>query len=109
TFHSSSPFGTETVGSNLIIDDVSITRTSLGIKDAKKSTLKIYPNPAQDVVYIEQANGFDYRVVDMAGKTLLRGTIAGGQINVKQLIPGNYLLQIQDKNGNSQTSLIKKQ
>ena len=51
----------------------------------------------------------DLRQYDMAGKTLLHGTIEGGQINIKQLIPGNYLLQIQDKNGNSQTSLIEKQ
>lgn len=81
-------------------------RTQLSTDDQQKQNVIVYPNPANDILYI---NKFDdlasIEILDMSGKTVRKvaAELKTSSINVKELIKGNYLLKITDKNGEIKT------
>jgi hypothetical protein len=62
--------------------------------------LKLYPNPAKDVLYFKSEIQIDKIIVfDIYGRKLLEKTLNGDhQINIQSLIKGTYLLQIFNQN-----------
>lgn len=60
-----------------------------------------YPNPARDIVYIQDADNVkSVSVIDMNGKTVKdSGITAGGTIRVDGLNAGMYLLKVINKDG----------
>ena len=58
----------------------------------------VYPNPATDELVVAMADNttITYVVLDMAGRTLLQGSLAGSSagIDVHTLAAGSYLLKI---------------
>lgn len=83
---------------------------SLGTSDnAVKSNLKVYPNPATDVVNISSTKKIEnITVIDMTGKKV-QSFKAGNQINVSSLAKGTYILQVYYGEGAVEnTKLIKK-
>ena len=84
----------------------------LSTNDLKFSNnLSIYPNPAEDVVYItsdqQQLNGLKYTLFDVNGKSVLTGELGiNNQININHLKSGFYFLTL---NQSSKTfKLLKK-
>lgn len=71
--------------------------------------LKVYPNPAIDMVYIETvANGIefsDYEIKDLSGKNLLSGVLNNNQISVERLSSGMFILILKDKNNPKNTAI----
>ncbi|MBK8954590.1 MAG: T9SS type A sorting domain-containing protein [Saprospiraceae bacterium] len=72
-------------------------------EDVLKETLslKISPNPVTDILYVAvpetKYNEAVYSIIDAQGKALIQGKAKQGEeivINVQQLIPGNYLVQL---------------
>ena len=82
---------------NLELDFTGIPTTAL-------TSLKLYPNPVQDVIHIDGLAGkeFDYEVLSIDGKLLQKGK-SQGEIAVKELRKGNYVLRI----GQQQVSFVK--
>jgi hypothetical protein len=80
-----------------IIDDA-------GIQNNTVNSLKLYPNPVQDVIHIDGLAGkeFEYEVLSIEGKLLQKGK-SQGEIAVKELRKGNYVLRI----GEQQVSFVK--
>lgn len=80
-----------------IIDDA-------GIQNITVSSIKLYPNPAQDVLYIDGLAGkeFEYEVLSIEGKLLQKGK-SQGEIDLKELKKGNYVLRI----GQQQVAFVK--
>ena len=74
-----------------------------------KSALKIYPNPATDVVNITSKNEVkSVNIMDLSGK-LVKSVKGGNQVNVSSLAKGTYILQVYYGNGAVEnTKLIKK-
>lgn len=79
------------------------TECNLGIDDPvlKDNLVKMYPNPARDILQLEIVNGLtvsDYSIVDQSGKELMKNEIAGEKnrkhIDVSQLSNGFYFLKI---------------
>jgi len=62
------------------------------------STIKIYPNPASDVLYIDFHDNFDFSVIDMHGKVITHQKISKNTIAypLSQLNEGLYFVKIQD-------------
>jgi hypothetical protein len=81
------------------IDSVQIAGTPLGIHESQIKELKAYPNPAQNVIYMEQAKvGSTYMLIDLAGKIIEeQKTIATNAIDVSQLPNGNYVLLLRSE------------
>ena len=83
---------------------------ALGTSDnAVKSSLKVYPNPAVDVVTVSSNKKIEnITVIDMSGKKV-QSFKAGNQINVSSLAKGTYMLQVYYGGGAVEnTKLIKK-
>ena len=83
---------------------------ALGTSDnAAKSSLKVYPNPATDIVNISSDKKVEnITVIDMTGKKV-QSFKAANQINVSSLAKGTYILQVYYGNGAVEnTKLIKK-
>ncbi len=75
-----------------------------GIPTSALTSLKLYPNPVQDVIHIDGLAGkeFEYEVLSIDGKLLQKGK-SQGEIAVKELRKGNYVLRI----GQLQVSFVK--
>ncbi len=83
---------------------------SLGVSDnAVKNNLKVYPNPAVDVVKISANKKVEnITVFDMTGKKV-KSFNAANEINVSSLAKGTYILQVYYGGGAVEnTKLIKK-
>ncbi len=83
---------------------------ALGVSDnAVKSNLKVYPNPATDIVNVSSNKKIEnVTVIDMTGKKV-QSFKAGNQINVSSLPKGTYILQVYYGEGAVEnTKLIKK-
>ena len=80
-----------------IIDDAGIQTNIL-------PSLKLYPNPVQDVLHIDGLAGkeFEFEVLSIDGKLLQKGK-SQGEIAVKELRKGNYVLRV----GQQQVSFMK--
>jgi hypothetical protein len=83
--------------------------------DSKYSTLKIYPNPAKDVLFI-QASGEDenatLQIVDAAGRKMKEEkiTLNGNtsiSVSINNLPKGAYRLLLKSKSKNEQEKFIK--
>ncbi len=83
---------------------------SLGVADnAVKSSLKVFPNPATDVVNISSNKKIEsVTVYDLSGKRV-QSFKGADQINISSLAKGNYMLQVNYGGGAVEnTKLIKK-
>ena len=77
------------------------------VNEVLANKFEIYPNPAHNVVNIENKDGFDYtiNVTDLTGKNILSRTANGTtRIDVSDLPMGMYLIKISD----NQNSFVKK-
>jgi len=55
----------------------------------------IYPNPASETIYLKNVKGGkNYFITDFTGRILNTGSITKGYIDIRHLVPGNYLLNI---------------
>ncbi len=58
-------------------------------------TTRVFPNPAQDVLHVENGKG-EYQIVDVMGHTIQRGIIIDSDlmdIKIGNLVPGIYFIQ----------------
>lgn len=71
------------------------------------NVLRIYPNPAKDVIHISNLEKESaYTVTDMTGKTILTGN-AMESIDVSSLNPGMYVLYIANTGMTSSAKFVK--
>lgn len=74
-----------------------------------KSTLKVFPNPAVDVVNVSSKEEIKaVSIMDLSGKRV-KAVQTKGEVNVSSLTKGTYILQVLYTNGSVEnTKLIKK-
>ncbi len=58
-------------------------------------SLRIYPNPASDVLYIEAPETTQWTITNLQGTTLTTGV--GNLVNVSGLSTGTYILNVLGK------------
>jgi hypothetical protein len=58
--------------------------------------IKVYPNPAKDILYISNTTNEDYRIFEMGGKLINSGKLERGSVNVSSLVKGAYMIQVGD-------------
>ena len=78
---------------------------TLGINDfeSEKIKLKIYPNPANSFLSIQNfenlTENFEYKIIDLTGRIVKNGNSKyNEQINIEELMNGNYIIKIQTDN-----------
>ncbi len=80
--------------------DKSTYSNVISLANEKIFTLKVYPNPANDVLSlsINQAGEYPYSITDMLGQIVKKGVIgAQSNINISTLSPGTYFLKCNDR------------
>lgn len=67
----------------------------VGLNPIKKENIRIYPNPTNDIVYIQMnaEENWSYLLTDQAGKTILKGETKD-YISLKEFPDGIYFLTI---------------
>ncbi|WP_412850402.1 T9SS type A sorting domain-containing protein [Chryseobacterium sp. PMSZPI] len=90
-----------------------ITLQVLGTTETDKaSKVKIYPNPAGDLVTIDTSplKNASARLYDTSGKLIKSTPLKSGKntLNVSELPKGNYITEILSPEGNTSQKLIKK-
>ncbi|WP_304343135.1 reprolysin-like metallopeptidase [Chryseobacterium koreense] len=86
----------------------------LAVGDVNVKNIAIYPNPAANEVNVmlkNKSESASYSIYDHSGRIVAKGNIsAEGKINVSNLANGNYILNIELKNGEKITDklMIKK-
>ncbi|UMQ42645.1 M12 family metallo-peptidase [Chryseobacterium sp. Y16C] len=56
--------------------------------------IKLYPNPARDILNVSNSASEDYKIFDMGGKLIKSGKLERSSVNVSSLIKGAYIIQI---------------
>lgn len=96
------------------MDNFTTNETSVGVNNvANANAVKVYPNPATDVLYVSSSNSNVQQVVvrDAAGRTVGTYSMNGDQLAIPTaaLPAGMYLLQLSNSNGQNATVRFVKQ
>ncbi len=90
--------------------DVAVARYATGTlstPSAEMPSIVMYPNPAQDVVFVSQDGSV--KIFELTGKKVLQANVTAGQpIDVTALSPGTYLMEWAGPTGTKVEKLIKK-
>ncbi|MDF2553281.1 MAG: BspA family leucine-rich repeat surface protein [Chryseobacterium sp.] len=74
-----------------------------------KNTGSIYPNPAENFIYLQNIkDAKSYIITDMSGRMITKDALTKDLINIQNLEPGNYILQIVTKEKIETFKFIKK-
>jgi Secretion system C-terminal sorting domain len=96
-------FGTDAGGGEGLyyIDDVEVWEsTGVGVAQPVAASFGMYPNPADEVVTLQQLTGFEggvARIYDLTGKLMMQvnlGASVNREINVAQLSRGVYMVKV---------------
>lgn len=73
----------------------------------------VYPNPANNYITIYNndnlVDSFKFRIIDITGRTIIEGNSKyNEQITIDKLTKGNYIIQIENENGETTTSSLIK-
>ena len=83
---------------------VHVGQGNLGTEEINTSTLTVYPNPTNDVLYLkldfEEFIDANYILTDLNGRTIIKEQLklSTTAIDVSTLPPGSYILKVQDQN-----------
>jgi hypothetical protein len=90
-----------TSGDAIVLSTLSINEDATSGFSSRDATLPftVYPNPAQDYLVIETADGFTvtgYTIFNQAGKKVLTGSVTGEitMLNINQLEAGMYFVRM---------------
>jgi len=73
-----------------------IPATNLGTSDIiKTKSIKLYPNPATEVIHLDGAENSSYAIYNAAGQLVKSGEISKGEIAVQELVKGQYILKLE--------------
>jgi hypothetical protein len=80
-------------------------------QDSTKESFELYPNPVfDDVVYVKtkKQQPKTIQVYDVFGKLVLRDRIMGKALDISDLVPGVYLLQVTENQKSMTRKLVVK-
>lgn len=78
------------------IDELKTTDGSTSNENFEKSSIKLYPNPVSDVVFIsDYENWVNYKISDLNGRIMATGRLDNQEgIELHSLISGQYLIAV---------------
>ena len=77
-------------------DQISFGNSTAGISDSTLNSVKMYPNPANGVIYFSSASNevLEVAIYDLLGKQVLRSNRVQSQLNISNLNPGIYFVNM---------------
>ncbi|MBT8253109.1 MAG: BspA family leucine-rich repeat surface protein [Flavobacteriaceae bacterium] len=81
---------------------------TVGVEDYDISELSLYPNPARHTLFIKGYNeALDAMIFDLLGKQMLSTNVVMGEIDVKALPAGLYILRLSNETSSITRKFIK--
>ncbi len=92
---------------------VKLEPESLAVADFDSSSYFIYPNPTNQLITIQSSAGsdelFTYKIVDTLGRMIMKGnSLFSEEINIENLSNGNYIIEVETKNGQRRSEKLIK-
>jgi beta-glucanase (GH16 family) len=101
--------GTGFTQSALEVDYIRVYQEeNLGVNDNDLSTIKVYPNPVRDILYIQNENVQEYQLFNKLGILVKQGEVVADQINFNDLSTGVYILKLKNSSQNVFTKKLIK-
>lgn len=99
-----------TYGAQLIIDNILIENSTVGIEENEASSVRVFPNPATNMINVEAQGYEQYQLVNMLGQTVSSNSLNNGtaQINVSNLSNGVYFVRLINGNNVETIKVVKK-
>jgi hypothetical protein len=71
--------------------------------------IAVYPNPAHNMIFVKNALGKSYQLIDIRGSVLSSGSINGEDVAIPldNIAPGMYILQVETENGKVLNRFVK--
>lgn len=86
-----------------------INQATLGIDDLHKKSIYLYPNPANDRVFINSEVDVAIKIYDISGRIVLDiKNLSNGGIDISSLKSGVYLAEINTENKTNTLQLVKR-
>lgn len=81
----------------------------LGTQNNSSSEFSIYPNPSSDFINFKGnfSKTIEYSIADVSGRTFLKSTTTGNQLDVRNLSKGVYILNLKIENQTKTFKFIK--
>src|SRR5690606_37367878 len=77
-----------------ISEALAVTVSTLGVSDFQNLQIKLYPNPASGILYIETSQELQsYEVYNLIGQRLLSGSFTGS-IDMREVSKGTYIIKL---------------
>lgn len=77
------------------------------VNEVAQAALKIFPNPATDIIYIDAVQRGTFKIQDLRGAIIEQGNLNGNSININNLTVGTYLLTVESEGGLFQSKVVK--
>ena len=89
-------------------DQISFGNSTAGISDSTLNSVKMYPNPANGVIYFSSASNevLEVAIYDLLGKQVLRSNRVQSQLNISNLNPGIYFVNMTIGHYNTTNKLV---
>ena len=101
TIYSGGSFGFE--------DKASFKIMTLGTAEVAQNQFSIYPNPVSDVLNITKVSDkATFEIYGVTGQMIKKGDVKDGKVVVSELLKGNYIIKISDKEVSNNLKFIKK-
>ena len=78
----------------------------VGTRMKNEQEVKVYPNPATGIIYIEGASA-GVKIMDILGRQVLKGTITHQQLDVSGLPVGIYIMKVFSENKKTSIPIVK--
>ena len=95
-------FNSHQGGNDIFLININILKEnkSVLVKNNLVKKLLVYPNPTQNNLQIEypglEQKKISYKIIDLSGKTLQQGKLAGNTIDVSKVCKGTYIMNLKD-------------
>lgn len=80
---------------------------NVGVNENHLQQLNLFPNPANDIIYLNGISNGNYFIYNSEGKLIRNSILSNSTLHISDLSPGIYVLQIQTKENLSTARFIK--
>lgn len=78
---------------------ITVEEEETGLNHVIVNSLRVYPNPAAEILYIKGEQMSKVDVIDLTGKTVISNTIKDNTVVVSELKAGIYMIKATNDNG----------
>ncbi len=94
------------IADTTLVQDIHLVK--LADIDEVGQQVSIFPNPADNIINVSSVDNFEYKILDLSGRILVKGSSNNGRIDVSALQTGIYFVEINTANSQFTRKIVKK-